>query len=103
MSVSNQTRAQQLFGRFAPKLIDLTDGVLFGDSWARRAFPAEPQHATVASLVTKRQHRTTLPAPHPGQTNALMETELKRAPTIWPSTPAGLKRFLASRLCEMQA
>ena len=31
----NQTRAQQLIGDFAPKLVSLTDDVLFGDIWAR--------------------------------------------------------------------
>jgi 4-carboxymuconolactone decarboxylase len=29
-----QTRAQQLIGDFAPKLVSLTDDVLFGDIWA---------------------------------------------------------------------
>ena len=31
----NQTRAQQMIGDFAPKLVSLTDDVLFGDVWAR--------------------------------------------------------------------
>jgi len=29
------TRAQQLLGGFAPKMVELTDDVLFGDVWAR--------------------------------------------------------------------
>jgi hypothetical protein len=29
------TRAQQLIGDFAPKLVSLTDDVLFGDIWER--------------------------------------------------------------------
>ena len=32
-----QTRAQQLIGDFAPKLVSLTDDVLFGDIWARKS------------------------------------------------------------------
>lgn len=30
-----QTPAQRLLGDFAPKMVQLTDGVLFGDIWAR--------------------------------------------------------------------
>ena len=30
-----QTPAQQMIGDFAPKLVELTDEVLFGDVWAR--------------------------------------------------------------------
>jgi 4-carboxymuconolactone decarboxylase len=32
-----QTPAQKLIGDFAPKLVELTDDVLFGDVWARGA------------------------------------------------------------------
>ena len=30
-----QTRAQRLLGDFAPKMVQLTDDVLFGDVWKR--------------------------------------------------------------------
>ena len=35
MADQNPTRAQQLIGDFAPKLVSLTDDVLFGDIWVR--------------------------------------------------------------------
>jgi 4-carboxymuconolactone decarboxylase len=31
--------AQQLIGDFAPKLVELTDDVLFGDVWSRPDWP----------------------------------------------------------------
>jgi 4-carboxymuconolactone decarboxylase len=34
-TTDNQTPAQQMIGDFAPKLVELTDEVLFGDVWAR--------------------------------------------------------------------
>jgi 4-carboxymuconolactone decarboxylase len=80
MSDSNQTRAQQLFGDFAPKLVELTDGVLFGDIWERSELsPRDRSLVTVASLVTSgstdqlRGHLTR------AQANGLTETELKEA------------------------
>ncbi len=35
MPDSSTTPAQQLIGGFAPKLVELTDDVLFGDVWER--------------------------------------------------------------------
>jgi alkylhydroperoxidase/carboxymuconolactone decarboxylase family protein YurZ len=32
---NQQTTAQQMIGDFAPKLVELTDEVLFGDIWER--------------------------------------------------------------------
>jgi 4-carboxymuconolactone decarboxylase len=48
-----QTRAQQLIGDFAPKLVSLTDDVLFGDIWARTELsPRDRSLITVAALIT---------------------------------------------------
>ena len=33
--MTDQTPAQRMIGDFAPKLVELTDEVLFGDVWAR--------------------------------------------------------------------
>jgi 4-carboxymuconolactone decarboxylase len=53
LNESHQTRAQQLIGDFAPKLVDLTDNVLFGDIWERAELsPRDRSPVTVASLVT---------------------------------------------------
>ncbi len=46
------SRAQQLVGDFAPKLAELTDGVLFGDVWARTELaPRDRSLVTVAALI----------------------------------------------------
>ena len=46
------TRAQQLIGDFAPKLVSLTDEVLFGDVWERPGLSIRDRSlVTVAALV----------------------------------------------------
>lgn len=46
------SRAQQLVGDFAPKLVELTDDVLFGDVWARTELaPRDRSLVTVAALI----------------------------------------------------
>jgi 4-carboxymuconolactone decarboxylase len=48
-----QTPAQQLIGDFTPKLVSLTDDVLFGDVWARPELSSRDRSlVTVASLIT---------------------------------------------------
>jgi len=43
---------QKMIGDFAPKLVELTDDVLFGDIWERRQLPKRDRSlATVAALV----------------------------------------------------
>jgi 4-carboxymuconolactone decarboxylase len=45
--------AQEMFGGFAPELVDLTDEVLFGRVWKRdQLTPKERSLITVASLLT---------------------------------------------------
>jgi 4-carboxymuconolactone decarboxylase len=47
------TRSQQLMGDVAPKLAELTDGVLFGDVWERPGLsPRDRSLVTVAALVS---------------------------------------------------
>jgi len=44
--------AQKLIGDFAPKLVDLTDDVLFGDVWERSELSKRDRSlATVAALI----------------------------------------------------
>ena len=48
----SQTVAQRMIGDFAPKLVSLTDDVLFGDVWARPELsPRDRSLITVAALV----------------------------------------------------
>jgi 4-carboxymuconolactone decarboxylase len=44
--------AEKMFGDFAPKLVELTDNVLFGDVWERSELSKRDRSlATVAALV----------------------------------------------------
>jgi 4-carboxymuconolactone decarboxylase len=46
------TPAQRLIGDFAPKLVELTDNVLFGDVWARPELsPRDRSLVTVSALI----------------------------------------------------
>ncbi len=52
MSVE-QSPAQQLIGDFAPKLVELTDDVLFGDIWERPGLSKRDRSlVTVSALVS---------------------------------------------------
>ena len=47
-----QSRAQQLMGGVAPKLADLTDGVLYGDIWERPQLSKRDRSLiTVSALI----------------------------------------------------
>jgi len=51
--MSNEpSRAQKMIGDFAPKLVDLTDRVLFGEVWERPELSKRDRSlATVAALI----------------------------------------------------
>ena len=50
---SSSSPAQQLIGDFAPKLVELTDDVLFGDVWERPGLSKRDRSLiTVAALVS---------------------------------------------------
>jgi 4-carboxymuconolactone decarboxylase len=52
MMSKEPTAAQKMLGDFAPKLVDLTDNVLFGDVWERPELSKRDRSlATVAALV----------------------------------------------------
>lgn len=78
MNDSQQTRAQQLIGDFAPKLVDLTDNVLFGDVWEREELSARDRSlVTVASLVTSGSTEQLRGHLARAKANGLTEIELK--------------------------
>ncbi len=80
MSDSNQSLAQQLIGDFAPKLVDLTDNVLFGDIWERSELsPRDRSLVTVASLITSGSTEQLRGHLARARANGLTETELKEA------------------------
>lgn len=80
MTDPQQTPAQRAIGDFAPKLVELTDDVLFGDVWARPELSRRDRSLiTCAALVTNgstEQLRSHLAL---AKQNGLTETELKEA------------------------
>jgi len=53
MTAETPSAAQQLIGDFAPKLVELTDDVLFGDVWDRPGLsPRDRSLITVAALTS---------------------------------------------------
>jgi len=51
-SGSSNSAIQQLLGEFAPKLVELTDDILFGDMWERAELSKRDRSlATVAALI----------------------------------------------------
>jgi 4-carboxymuconolactone decarboxylase len=73
-----QTTAQKLIGDFAPKLVSLTDDVLFGDIWARPELsPRDRSLITVASLVTGGNTEQLTGHLRRARDNGLTEPELK--------------------------
>jgi 4-carboxymuconolactone decarboxylase len=52
MSEPQPSAAQQLLGDFAPKLVSLTDDVLFGDVWERTELPPRDRSlVTITALI----------------------------------------------------
>jgi 4-carboxymuconolactone decarboxylase len=74
----NPTRAQQLIGDFAPKLVSLTDDVLFGDIWARPELsPRDRSLITVAALIAGGNTEQLRGHLEKARQNGLSEAELK--------------------------
>lgn len=70
--------AQRLIGDFAPKLVSLTDDVLFGDVWRRTELPARDRSlVTVAALITNGSTEQLRAHLQIAKDNGLTETELK--------------------------
>jgi 4-carboxymuconolactone decarboxylase len=75
-----QTRAQQLVGDFAPKLVSLTDDVLFGDIWQRAELsPRDRSLITVAALIAGGNTEQLPSHLVRAKDNGLTETELTEA------------------------
>ena len=59
--------AQQIIGDFAPKLVELTDDVLFGDVWERPGLAKRDRSLiTVAALIALNRAEQ-LPGPPPSR------------------------------------
>ena len=99
------TPAQQLIGDFAPKLVELTDDVLFGDVWERPGLSKRDRSlVNVAALVAL--YRTQQLPGHLSRAidNGLTEDELTEAITHlafyagWPSAMTAI--VIAKNLFE---
>jgi 4-carboxymuconolactone decarboxylase len=78
--MTEQTPAQRAVGDFAPKLVELTDDVLFGDVWERSQLPKRDRSLiTVASLVTSGSVEQLVGHLRLARQNGLTEDELKEA------------------------
>jgi 4-carboxymuconolactone decarboxylase len=72
------TRAQHLIGDFSPKLVSLTDDVLFGDIWARPELsPRDRSLITVAALIAGGNTEQLTGHLQRARQNGLTETELQ--------------------------
>jgi len=72
------TRAQQLIGDFAPKLVSLTDDVLFDDIWERTELSSRDRSLiTVAALITGGTTEQLRGHLERARQNGLREDELK--------------------------
>src|SRR6266498_899241 len=72
-----QTPAQKLIGDFAPKLVELTDDVLFGDVWARAELsPRDRSLITVAALIAGGNTEQLPGHLNRAKQNGISETEL---------------------------
>jgi 4-carboxymuconolactone decarboxylase len=76
--MTDQTPAQRMIGDFAPKLVELTDHVLFGDVWARPELSRRDRSlVTCAALVTNGSFEQLRSHLGIARQNGLTETELK--------------------------
>jgi len=76
--MTGQTPAQRMIGNFAPKLVELTDHVLFGDVWARSELsPRDRSLVTCAALITNGSTEQLRGHLGRARQNGLSETELK--------------------------
>ncbi|GAB3576118.1 hypothetical protein GCM10027406_08650 [Leifsonia lichenia] len=78
--MTEQTPAQAAIGDFAPKLVQLTDDVLFGDVWERQELSKRDRSLiTVTSLITSSSFEQLPNHLRLAKANGLTEEELIEA------------------------
>ncbi len=76
--MTEPTPAQRAIGDFAPKLVELTDDVLFGDIWKRPGLaPRDRSLITVATLIANGSTEQLVGHLRIAQDNGLTHDELK--------------------------
>lgn len=93
-----QSAAQRMIGDFAPKLVELTDDVLFGDVWAREELsPRDRSLVTVAALIAGGNTEQLPGHLNRAKENGLSETELVEVITHlafysgWPKSMSAIR------------
>jgi 4-carboxymuconolactone decarboxylase len=88
---------RQQIGSFAPKIVDLTEQVLFGDVWERPGLSKRDRSlVTIASLTTAGNWEQLRPHLQIGRSNGLTEAEITEAFTHlafyagWPKALSAL-------------
>ena len=101
MPERQQSRAQELLGDFAPKMVSLTDEVLFADIWARPELsPRDRSLITVAALIAIGSTEQLPGHLARAQANGLTETELKEVITqlaFYAGWPKAMSAFAVAR------
>ena len=102
-----QTPAQKLIGAFLPKMVSLTDDVLFGDIWERRDLSKRDRSLiTVAALIAGGNIEQLPGHLMRAKDNGLTETELKEVITHlafyagWPKAMSAIT--VAKRVFDEQ-
>jgi 4-carboxymuconolactone decarboxylase len=74
--------AQRLIGDFSPKMVSLTDDLLFGDIWARPELsPRDRSLITVAALITNGSTEQLVGHLQRAKDNGVSESQLKEVIT----------------------
>jgi len=102
-----QTPAQKLIGPFLPKMVSLTDDVLFGDIWERRDLSKRDRSLITVTALIAGGNTEQLPG-HlmRAKDNGLTETELKEVITHlafyagWPKAMSAIT--IAKRVFDEQ-
>ncbi|MGO9820349.1 MAG: carboxymuconolactone decarboxylase family protein [Solirubrobacteraceae bacterium] len=101
MSDPQQSRTQQLLGDFAPKMVSLTDDVLFGDIWERTELsPRDRSLITVAALIATGSTEQLPGHLARAQANGLSDTALKEVIThlaFYAGWPRAMSAFTVAK------
>lgn len=99
--MTEQTPIQKIVGDFAPKIAELTDGVLFGDIWERPELsPRDRSLITIAALVVGGNTEQLPGHLARGKANGLTNTEISELIThlaFYAGWPKALSAVTAAR------
>jgi len=101
MPEPEQSRTRQLLGDFAPKMVSLTEDVLFGDIWERAELsPRDRSLITLAALIATGSTEQLPSHLARAQANGLTDTELKEIIThlaFYAGWPRAMSAFAVTK------